>query len=125
MPSVIIADPDPTSRKALMLWLVYKMGVDEIVQVADGEELIKQIEIAVPDIILMDWDLPHRPPLEYCQDVQLNHSALQWVILSVNGIVSEEARCWFPWFLQKGASPEAIFSLLKKVIRTFPDPLPW
>ncbi len=116
MPRVIIADPDPPSRKALMLWLVYKMGVDEIVLVADGEELMEQIEEAIPDIILMDWDLPNRPPLEYCQDVQSKHSALQWVILSVNGAVSKEAMHLSPWFLQKGAAPEAIFSLLKKVI---------
>lgn len=116
MPRVVIADPDSTSRKALILWLIYKMGIDEIVQVANGDELKEQIEETVPDIILMDWGIPNRPSLEYCQDIQQKHPKLQWVILSVDASVSETAKCCSLWFLQKGISPATVYSFLTEVI---------
>jgi hypothetical protein len=64
----------------------------------------------------MDWAIPNRPPLAYCLDVVRKKPGLKWVVLSVDAAVAQEARACSPWFIQKGASPEAVFSLLKKVI---------
>lgn len=117
MPRFMIADADPASRKAIFLWLIYKMGIDEIVEAADGNELVKQMDESQPDIILMDWGLPNRPTLKYCQEIQHKKPALKWIILSVDSSVFDEAKDYSPWFLQKGTSPEQFFLLIQNVIK--------
>lgn len=114
MMRVLIADPDPKSRNALFLWLTYKFGVDEIIQVSDGGRLREQLEHDIPNLILMDWSLPDRPTAEFCQEIQEKIPTLRWVILSVDADISGQvdASSWL--FLQKGSPPDEVFLTLQK-----------
>ncbi|HLF89524.1 MAG TPA: response regulator [Anaerolineales bacterium] len=117
MTRVIIADPDPKSRNAFFLWLVYKLGIDEIIQASDGERLMEHLKQDIPDVVLMDWSLPDRPAPEFCKKLQERHPGLRWIILSIDAEVSIQAMSYSRWFLQKGSSPEKVFLLLQELIK--------
>jgi DNA-binding NarL/FixJ family response regulator len=113
---VIIADPDSKSRNAILLWLVYKLGIDEIIQVSNGDSLMEALEDNIPDLIMMDWSLPQRPPLEVFRKIQEESPHLQWIILSVNADTWKQAKKYTHWFLQKGLPPENLLTLVQEVI---------
>lgn len=115
MPRIIIADPDPYSRNALFLWLIYKSGVDEIVKVKDGDTLGRMISELPPALVLMDWSLPGRPDASACARYRDLYGT-RWIILSVDDSVAEAARSCSPWFIRKGSSPDEILDLIRTAL---------
>jgi DNA-binding NarL/FixJ family response regulator len=55
---ILIADSQSAVRSAVRLLLAERLGLDAVGEAADNRELLAQIEILRPDIILLDWDLP-------------------------------------------------------------------
>ncbi|HEX2998492.1 MAG TPA: response regulator, partial [Anaerolineales bacterium] len=61
MLNILIADPDPATRKALALLLRRKLGIEDIVEVDDVETLIRTLASEPPDLLLLDWRLYGSP----------------------------------------------------------------
>ena len=116
MARIIIADPDPASRNALFLWLAYKQGVEDIIQVSDGAELACALAESIPDVIMMDWALPDRPAPEFIRGIREKHPELRWIIMSVDSEIALQAAGCSDWFIRKGSSPEGMFSVIKKIL---------
>ena len=118
MARILIADPDPSFRNALNLWLNYRFGIDETIQVSDGECLLEIMVQGVPavDVVLMDWSLPNRSDPDVWLEIQESHPGLEWVILSVDPSVSIEAKKATRWFIQKGASLDNLSLILEEIL---------
>lgn len=113
---IIIADPDPTTRRALMLLLRRRMGTNGIVEVEDVETLIRILADASPDLLLLDWRLYGSPAPETCRLLKKAYPNLKIVLLSVNADDEAAAHEAGADFIHKGASPEALIATLAPLL---------
>jgi len=116
---ILIADPDPATRKALALLLHRKLGTDGIVEVQDVETLIRVLADASPNLLLLDWRLYGSPAPETCRLLQKAYPHLKIVLLSVDAHDEAAAKEAGALFIHKGAAPcELIATLTPLLIKT-------
>jgi DNA-binding NarL/FixJ family response regulator len=114
---IIIADPDPATRKALTLLLRRKMGTNGIVQAGDVETLIRTLAGASPDLLLLDWRLYGSPATDTCRLLQKAYPHLKIVLLSVDADDQAAAKEAGADFIHKGASPDELIATLTPLLR--------
>jgi DNA-binding NarL/FixJ family response regulator len=116
MTRVLIADPNPTSRRALALLLTHKLGVDVICNADHTDALIPQILDCQPDLILLADDLPGLDFPQTCLQLREKFPTLSIVLLSVDETIQKRAaNCKIP-FIHKAASLDETLFRLKWVI---------
>lgn len=120
MLSIIIADPDSTTRKALTLLLQRKFDMGGIVQVGDVEMLICALAKSPPDLLLLDWRLYGSPAPATCHLLQRAYPHLKIVLLSVDADDEAEAKEAGVDFVHKGASPDKLVATLELLLKN-PD----
>lgn len=118
MNRIIIADPDPATRKALTLLLRRKMGTNGIVEVGDVETLISTLARESPDLLLLDWRLYGSPAPDTCRLLQKAYPRLKIILLSVNANDEAAAREAGAQFIHKGATPDELIATLTPLLRT-------
>jgi DNA-binding NarL/FixJ family response regulator len=109
---IVIADPDPATRKAFTLLLQRKMGTDGIVEVGDVETLITTLAGESPDLLLLDWRLYGSPAPDTCRLLQKAYPRLKIILLSVNADDEAAAHEAGAEFIHKGASPDDVITTL-------------
>jgi len=114
---ILIADPDPATRKALTLLLRRKMGTDGIVEVSDVETLIRTLVDGSPDLLLLDWRLYGSPAPDTCRLLQKAYPHLKIVLLSVNADDEAAAKEAGADFIHKGAPPDELIATLTPLLR--------
>jgi len=114
---IIIADPDPATRKALTLLLQRKMGTKGIVEVGDVETLIRTLAGETPDLLLLDWRLYGSPAPDTCRLLQKAYPQLRIVLLSVDAEDEAAAREAGADFVHKGAPPDELIATLTPLLR--------
>lgn len=58
---IMIADPQISVRSALKILLAQEPDLAVVAEVCDSHELLAQIEISRPNLVLLDWELPGQP----------------------------------------------------------------
>jgi DNA-binding NarL/FixJ family response regulator len=114
---ILIADPDPATRKALNLLLRCKLGSDDIVEIGDVETLIQTLVDAPPDLLILDWGLHGSPAPATCRLLRKAYPQLQVVLLSLdtgNALATVEAG---GIFIHKGAAPDELIATLTPLLR--------
>lgn len=114
---IIIADPDPATRKALTLLLRRKMGTDRIEEVPDVETLIRKLADGSPDLLLLDWRLYGSPATDTCRLLQKAYPSLKIILLSVDAEDETAAKEAGADFIHKGAPPEELIATLEPLLR--------
>ena len=115
---IIIAAPDPATRKALILLLRRRMGTNGIVEVSDVETLIRTLAEGSPELLLLDWRLYGSPAPETCRLLRKAYPRLNIVLLSVDADDEAAAREAGADFIHKGAPPEELIATLTPLLRT-------
>jgi DNA-binding NarL/FixJ family response regulator len=114
---ILIADPDPATRKALMLLLNRKLGKHCIAEVKDVETLIRTLADTSPDLLLLDWRLYGSPAPETCRLLRKAYPHLRIVVLSVDAHDAIAAKEAGAGFIHKGASPDELIATLTPLLR--------
>ncbi len=114
---ILIADPDPRTRKALANLLRRKMGITAIEEAGDVEALIQALAEKPPQLLLLDWRLQGSPAPETSRLLQKAYADMAIVLLSVDANDAEIAKCAGAYFVHKGASPEELINTLKPLLR--------
>ncbi len=114
---ILIADPDPATRKAFSLLLRRKLDTNDIVEVGDVETLIRTLADSSPDLVLLDWRLYGSPAPETCRLLQKAYPSLKIVLLSVDANDASVAREVGAAFIHKGASPDELIATLIPLLR--------
>ena len=117
---IIIADPDPATRKALVLVLTRKLGTEGIVEVGDVETLIHTLAGESPDLLLLDWRLYGSPAPDTCRLLQKAYPRLRIVLLSVDADDEAAAIQAGADFVHKGAPPDELIETLSPLLRRDP-----
>jgi DNA-binding NarL/FixJ family response regulator len=114
---ILIADPDPATRKALILLLQRKLGTNCIAEVKDVETLIRTLADTPPDLLLLDWRLYGSPAPETCRLLRKAFPQLKIVLLSVDADNATAAKEAGADFIYKGAPPEELIATLTPLLR--------
>ena len=114
---ILVADPDSSTRKALILLLQRKLGTNGIIEVKDVEALIRSLADTPPDLLLLDWRLYGSPPTDTCRLLRKAYPHLQIVLLSVDANDATAAEEAGAGFIHKGASPDELIATLMPLLR--------
>ncbi len=58
---VLIADPQPTVRHALSIWISGQPGWDVVGEAGDSSDLLEKLDQLSPEVVILDRDLPGTP----------------------------------------------------------------
>jgi DNA-binding NarL/FixJ family response regulator len=117
MNSILIADPDSASRKALALLLTRKHGITTYCEAGDVDTLIRQLVDKTPDILLLDWKMYGAPAPETCRLLRKAYPSMKIVLLSVDADDTLMAQECGALFIHKGASPDEAVSVLESILK--------
>ncbi|RPJ25393.1 MAG: DNA-binding response regulator [Chloroflexi bacterium] len=115
--SILIADPNSVTRKALILLLQRKLGTDGIGEIEDVETLIRTLANTPPDLLLLDWQLYGSPAAETCRLLRKAYPRLKIVLLSLDAGDALAAKEAGAGFIHKGASPAELIATLAPLLR--------
>ncbi|MFW8593117.1 phosphate regulon transcriptional regulator PhoB [Cribrihabitans neustonicus] len=64
-PTVLVVEDEPAQREVL----AYNLEADgfRVLKAADGEEALLKVEEDLPDILILDWMMPHLSGIEVCR----------------------------------------------------------
>lgn len=83
--SVLIVDDDPDMRAALSLYLRAAAPDAEIEETGDGRQTVRSVRRRVPDLLLLDLDLPDINGIEVCMLLRGMQLGDRCAIVSVSG----------------------------------------
>ena len=81
--SVLVVDDDPMAR-LLALKAMSEMGF-RTEEAADGHEALDRIEVAVPDLVLLDLDMPGLNGFETCESIRASERTRELPVLIATG----------------------------------------
>jgi len=80
--SILIVDDHKIFRDGLMLLLSHFSYVGEIKEASDGKEFLEILETSMPDIVLMDINMPIMGGVEATQKALLKYPDLKIIVLT-------------------------------------------
>jgi DNA-binding NarL/FixJ family response regulator len=113
---VMIADSDRASRKALILLLTRKLGVDAVCEAEDAEALLGNMGSFSPDLILIDEALPGLVIPDTCAELREVSPRIQIALLSVDELAVFKAGLVGASFIHKGGPMSETLSCLRELI---------
>jgi two-component system nitrate/nitrite response regulator NarL len=117
MNSILIADPDSASRKALALLLTRKHGITTYCEAGDVDTLIRQLVDEQPDLLILDWKMYGAPAPETCRLLRKAYPSMKILLLSVDVEDNLMAQECGASFIHKGASPDEVVSVLESILK--------
>ncbi len=79
---ILLADGRSKVRFALRVLLEQRSGLIVVSEIDDAENLLSQIEVTNPDVILLDWELPNLEGFEVLELIRQRYPDLKIVALS-------------------------------------------
>ena len=118
MNRIVLADDHSFIRLGLIQILKDEYPSVEIIEVSDGEGLIKEVTLHECDLVISDLDMPGRSGLEALQQIKLIKPDLPVLILS---IYSEDLyavrvlKAGASGYLNKNAAPDELINAIKRI----------
>ena len=111
--SLMIVDDNPHARKALSALISTQDWVGGIREASDGEDAIGKIEKQIPDLILMDVEMPIMNGLEATKVIKSKWSQIKIIVLTMYPDYREKAfNAGADAFLIKGCSLDEVITLV-------------
>lgn len=79
---ILLADGSSKVRFALRVLLEQHSDLIVVSEIDDAENLLSQIQVSYPDVVLLDWDLPNLDRQEFLQHLRQRNPHLKVVALS-------------------------------------------
>jgi two-component system chemotaxis response regulator CheY len=116
---VMICDDSMLARKNLA-GVLKKCGVDNVIQVSDGQAAVDTYKAEKPDIVLLDVIMPVKDGITALKEiVEFDSNAVAVMVSSVGTQmhIREAVKTGARDFLQKPATLEQITSIVERVVR--------
>ncbi len=114
---LLLVDDDDAVRSLLRMTL--PLGEFVVVEAADGEAALAELERERPDIVLLDWKLPGRSGGEVLAALRREHPGLPVIVLTadVTAKTREEATALgADTFLTKPFSPRELLGVVERLV---------
>jgi DNA-binding response OmpR family regulator len=117
MKTILIAEPDPSVRKALVLMLSRKFGMVEVCESMDMLSFAISMVDCIPGLLLFDAALFNLTALEACLLLRRTYPSLKLILLSANDDDAFAAQNTGVYFVHKGANPEKLIATLTALFK--------
>ena len=88
-PLVLVADDEPDMRR----FIVSQLEEDyEVIEAQDGNEAVERAQANMPDVILLDWMMPHKDGLQVCRELRDYAPTVAIPIIMLTARADEEAK---------------------------------
>lgn len=115
---IIIADQAAEVRQALRLVCQEHLKHCLVIEVAASDDLLNQMEITPPDIVLLEWELPDMRPSALLHRLKEIREQTQIIVLSnrpeIRPVVLDED---VHGFVYKGDPPDELIALLHQFMK--------
>ena len=82
---ILIVDDVPQVREDLRTVLTLACEAEIVGEAADGLEAMRQVDALLPEIILMDLEMPHMDGYQATQQIKAHHPTCRVVALTIHG----------------------------------------
>lgn len=110
---VALADDHSLFREGLRFILAKMSGIELILEVSNGAELLKGFEKEIPDVVLLDLEMPNGDGIETCKRIKENYSKVKVLILTMH---SEERM--ISYLMELGANGYLLKDIRHDVLKT-------
>ncbi|MGX2997736.1 response regulator [Streptomyces sp. JNUCC 64] len=113
---VMVVDDHPMWRDAVARDLA-EAGFAVVATAGDGEQAVRRARAAVPDVIVLDLNLPAKPGVQVCKEVVAANPALRVLVLSASGEhadVLEAVKSGATGYLVKSASTAELVDAVRR-----------
>jgi two-component system response regulator DesR len=112
--NVLLADDSVEVRWALRTFLHEQLGLTVVGEVAHGDSLLMEVAALRPDIVVLEWELPGRPPREMLGILHRQRASCQIVVVSQRPECREAAlQAGADAFMPKTAGPAELLRVLR------------
>ncbi|WP_199743722.1 phosphate regulon transcriptional regulator PhoB [Pseudorhodobacter sp. E13] len=89
-PTVLLVEDEPAQREVL----AYNLEAEgfRVMQAADGEEALMLVDESAPDLIVLDWMLPHVSGIEVCRRLKMAPDTRNIAIIMLSARAEEVDR---------------------------------
>jgi len=117
MKKILIADDKATSRE-LLRTVLERQGY-AVTEAADGEEALQKALAELPDLILLDLQMPRRTGYEVLVELRKDprHAALPIIAITASAMQGDRERALAAGFTGYLAKPVALVQLREEVQR--------
>lgn len=81
---VVLADDHTMVREALARILSEATGIDVVAQACDGSEVFQAVEASSPDVLVLDYSMPHHDPTQVIRNLLERWPELKILVLTVH-----------------------------------------
>jgi DNA-binding NarL/FixJ family response regulator len=125
---VVVVDDHAVTRHGVVLLCNAAEGIDVIGEAGDGQEAIEVVNQLMPDVVLMDVDMPRRDGISATREIRQQHPSIGVVVLTVHEdqeTIFEAIKAGASGYLPKSASLDEIQHAVKAVAAggSFLDPI--
>lgn len=113
-----IAEDHDLVREGLVLLLKDQKGINVLFAASNGQELIEQIKITKPNIILLDLEMPIMSGKEALEKIKLRFPKIKVIIVSAffqDSLIIEYVKRGVHGFLAKNCKIEMLVDTIRKV----------
>ena len=113
---IFIADSDPELRVALQMLLHQEPGMPVVGIAVHAIDLLAQVALSQPDVLLLDWLLPGRPAIDLLPDLHTLERRPQIIVLSVRPEVESAAlAAGADAFVTKAPPTDRLMAILREM----------
>jgi CheY-like chemotaxis protein len=114
--TILVVDDDDDVRGLLRATI--ERGVHQVVTADDGEEALRLIDRAAPDLVLLDLNMPGMDGSEVCRRLKANPATRAICVLMLTAAAQDEDRrrgleAGADGYLTKPFSPRALLDLIR------------
>lgn len=110
---ILLADDQATVRSALQLLLEENPELDVVGEATEAGELLAQVDMACPDLVLLDWELPGSQAADLLPALRQHLPHLVVIALSGRPEARQSALdAGADAFVSKGDPPERLLATL-------------
>ncbi|MFH9941421.1 response regulator [Streptomyces murinus] len=113
---VMVVDDHPMWRDAVARDLA-ESGFEVVATAGDGEQAVRRAKAAVPDVLVLDLNLPAKPGVQVCKELVAHNPALRVLVLSASGEhadVLEAVKSGATGYLLKSASTGELLDAVRR-----------
>jgi two-component system nitrate/nitrite response regulator NarL len=115
---VLLADDHPVVRKGIRSWLTGAENIEVVDEAINGLEAIAKVKELMPDVVLMDVDMPKLNGLEATKTIRKDFPDTRVVILSMHtnkSVVLQIIQSGAQGYVLKDAAPADLLRAIESV----------